>query len=70
MQNIQTFLQSIHIQLTRNQSKTCARYQNTQNTTTYSMENLNNGKCLHFAYLINQLINRFGDTLDFFPLKV
>lgn len=44
----------------RSQSETWARYQNTQNMPTCSMEK---GKCLHFAHLINQNTHRFLDIL-------
>lgn len=45
-------------------SQTRGGYQSTQNTTPYSMENLENGKSLHFAYLINQDAHRFQDILE------
>lgn len=53
----------------RSQSETWARYQHTQNTTIHFMENLDNGRFLHFAHLINQNVHRFQDIPErgFFP---
>lgn len=48
----------------RSQSETWATYQNTQNITTYSMENLHDGKFIHFVHLINQDAHRFQDILE------